>query len=81
MQAGLRRKIQFIRHCADLAQDLKRPEKSRRELQIFPDGNGVLLVRLETQVNPISRVELTVYSVFIRISLHAVLSLVKVLLE
>jgi hypothetical protein len=80
VKTGLDKKFQPISNLTNAAEDFIRTEESGGELQILPKREGLLAIWLQPQVHPIPYIELTLRTVFVNLSFHAVLSCLKMFL-
>ena len=73
--------LQLVSHCANASNDRIGPIVSECQLLMRSLGHGRLHKRLKLEENRVTNSELPVRTVLIRLSLHAILSTLKLLLK
>lgn len=77
----VREKKQFIRHFSNFIHHLKGSKIPRTELLKLVILQGILAVRLQFQINPITHCKLPIRTMFVVLLLHAVLCTPQMMLE
>jgi hypothetical protein len=78
--SGLR-EVQFVSNRPNALKNLERAKEPRGKFQILPRSQGLMAVRLQTQVHSITHLKYPLCYVFISLNLHSVVSFVEIFFE